>query len=186
MNFRSFSLHHDYSYPLTLSNAGKPSWFEFQGTISKSRKINKISSLNVYVLHRTRNYRHFHVVVVEKRQRNVQKSTMYARSYCFAYQTYFYVLVAVASLDLKVPIDVLDINGKNWPIIGYTGGGTPEWGIENRAYRLHTYPSLPSAPRCGFRATFLEALSLQDRSLQQANYLSTNNFMNLIALSRVF
>ena len=58
-------------------------------------------------------YRHFHVVVVQKRQRNVQKSTMYARSYCFAYQTFFYVLVAVASLDIKVPIDVLDINCKN-------------------------------------------------------------------------
>ena len=60
-----------------------------------------------------REIRHFHVVVLQKRQRNVQKSTMYARSYCFAYQTLFYVLVAVASLDLKVPIDVLDINCKN-------------------------------------------------------------------------
>ena len=54
-------------------------------------------------------FSHFHVVVVQKRQRNVQKSTMYARSYCFAYQTFFYVLVAIASLDLKVPIDVLDV-----------------------------------------------------------------------------
>ena len=61
-----------------------------------------------------REIRHFHVVVLQKRQRNVQKSTMYARSYCFAYQTFFfYVLVAIASLDLKVPIDVLDINCKN-------------------------------------------------------------------------
>ena len=60
-----------------------------------------------------REIRHFHVVVLQKRQRNVQKSTMYARSYGFAYQTFFYVLVAIASLDLKVPIDVLDINCKN-------------------------------------------------------------------------
>ena len=37
---------------------------------------------------------------------------MYVRSYCFAYQTFSYVLVAVTSLDLKVPIDVLDINCK--------------------------------------------------------------------------
>ena len=42
-----------------------------------------------------------------------KKSTMYARSYGFVYQTFFYVLVAIASLDLKVPIDVLDINCKN-------------------------------------------------------------------------
>ena len=47
--------------------------FEFQGTIFKFRKQNKISSLPVYVLHK-HEIRHFHVVVVQKRQRNVQKS----------------------------------------------------------------------------------------------------------------
>ena len=67
----------------------------------------------MFTLSIKREIRHFHVVVLQKRQRNVQKSTMYARSYCFAYQTFIYVLVAIASLDLKVPIDVLDINCKN-------------------------------------------------------------------------
>ena len=41
---------------------------------------------------------HFHVVVVKKGERNVQKSVMHVRSCCFAYQTFFsffYVLAAV-------------------------------------------------------------------------------------------
>ena len=44
-----------------------------------------------------REIRHFHVVVVQKRERNIQKSVMHEQSCCFAYQTYcFYgVLVAV-------------------------------------------------------------------------------------------
>ena len=44
-----------------------------------------------------REIRHFHVVVVQKRERNIQKSVMHVQSCCFAYQTYcFYgVLVAV-------------------------------------------------------------------------------------------
>ena len=53
-----------------------------------------------------REIRHFHVVIVQKRQGNVQKSVMHVQSCCFAYLTYcgfFYVLVAVASSDLKVP-----------------------------------------------------------------------------------
>ena len=44
-----------------------------------------------------REIRHFHVVVVQKRERNIQKSVMHVESCCFAYQTYcFYdVLVTV-------------------------------------------------------------------------------------------
>ena len=44
-----------------------------------------------------REIRHFHVVVVQKRERNIQKSVMHVQSCCFAYQTYcFYdVLVTV-------------------------------------------------------------------------------------------
>ena len=45
-----------------------------------------------------REIRHFHVVVVQRRQRNVQKSVMHVQSCCFANQTrcFFAVLVAVA------------------------------------------------------------------------------------------
>ena len=52
---RSFSLHSDYFYLLTLSNVGKPSWSWISSNISKLRKWNKISSFLVYVLHKTRN-----------------------------------------------------------------------------------------------------------------------------------
>ena len=38
----------------------------------------------VYVLHKTQN-RRFHVVVVQKRQRQVQKSVIHVQSCCFAY-----------------------------------------------------------------------------------------------------
>ena len=44
-----------------------------------------------------RKIRHFHVVVVQKQERNVQKSVMHVRS-CFSgllNQLFFYVLVAV-------------------------------------------------------------------------------------------
>ena len=35
--------------------------------------------------------RHFHVVVVQKRERNVQKSVMHVQSCCFAYKTYCFL-----------------------------------------------------------------------------------------------
>ena len=50
-----------------------PPEVEFQGTISKVRKRNKISSLLVFFLQK-RELRRFHVVIVQWRQRNVQKS----------------------------------------------------------------------------------------------------------------
>ena len=48
-------------------------------TISKLRKRNKISSLLLYVLHK-REIRHFHVLVVQKWERNVQKSVVHVQS----------------------------------------------------------------------------------------------------------
>ena len=50
-----------------------------------------------------REIRHFHVVVFQLRQRNVQKSVMHVQSCCFANQTYcfFAVLVAVAVVVAK-------------------------------------------------------------------------------------
>ena len=47
-----------------------PSGAEFLSAISKFIKSKKILSLLVYVLHKTWNYRHFHVVVVQWWQRN--------------------------------------------------------------------------------------------------------------------
>ena len=47
--------------------------------------------------------RQFHVVVVQKRQRNVQRSVMHLQSCCFALlNLFFYVLVTIVSSDRKV------------------------------------------------------------------------------------
>ena len=49
---------------------------------------------------------HFHVVVVQGRQINVQKSVMHDQSCCFGQQTYclyFDVLVAIAVIVTKAP-----------------------------------------------------------------------------------
>ena len=50
-----------------------------------------------------REMRHFHVVVFQLRQRNVQKGVMHVQSCCFANQTccFFAVLVAVAFVVAK-------------------------------------------------------------------------------------
>ena len=69
----SFSLYHSYSYLLTLSNKGETAEDEFQGTISKLKKKKK-TLLLVDVLHKKQIVRHFHFLVVKKRQGNVQKN----------------------------------------------------------------------------------------------------------------
>ena len=52
-----------------------------------------------------REIRDFHAVVVQWRQRNVQKSVLHVQKCCFAYQTYcvFEVLAAVAVVVAKAP-----------------------------------------------------------------------------------
>ena len=86
---------------------------EFLRNIAKFQERNKISSLLVYILHKTREIGHFHVVVVQIRQRNVQKSVMHVQSCRFSYYTFrcFDILFAVGSLDLDVP----NIYSKNPP-----------------------------------------------------------------------
>ena len=51
----------------------------------------------VDVLHKMRN-KHFHVVVVQKQQRNVQKSVMHVQSCCFAYETNFIPFIILTFL----------------------------------------------------------------------------------------
>ena len=52
-----------------------------------------------------REIRHFHVVVVQNGQRNVQKGVMHVQSCCFTYKTYclFDVLVAVRVFGSENP-----------------------------------------------------------------------------------
>ena len=76
---------------------------------------------------------------------------------------------SVASWDLEVPIDVVDVNCQNLPIMVYQELSLPEWDIKINAYMLH----LPVSPQFlrGFRPTFLDALSLLSWSLDPWNRL---------------
>ena len=79
-----------------------PPEIEFYGTIFKFRKKIKFCHC-LFTFSVKREIRHFHVVVVQKRRTNVQKSVMHMQIYCFAYKLLVCeVLVAVASLDLKI------------------------------------------------------------------------------------
>ena len=83
VNVRSFSRYRDYSYLLCQMYANPPE-FELKGTIFKLGKRNKILSLLVQVLRKTRN-KLFSRPSRAKRQRNIQKGVMHLQSCCFAY-----------------------------------------------------------------------------------------------------
>ena len=70
---------------------GNPPESDFQVTIKFRHCLNTFS-----IKHEIR---YFHVVVAQKRQRNVQKSVMHVQSCCFAYKPIVFldVLVAVKS-----------------------------------------------------------------------------------------
>ena len=57
--------------------------FNSKGLYQSSRK-EKGSCCLVFLSSKKREIRHFHVVVVQRRQRNVQKSVMHVQSCCFA------------------------------------------------------------------------------------------------------
>ena len=87
MNLRSFSPYSDYSYPLTLSNVGEPPWSWISRNHSQGSKREIKFRRCLFTSSFNRKIRHLHVVVVQKQERNVQKSVMHVRSCCFAYQT---------------------------------------------------------------------------------------------------
>ena len=60
------------------------SGFEFKKTASEFRKRKRKSLLSSFTSSTKREIRHFHVVVVQRRQRNVQTSVMHVKSCCFA------------------------------------------------------------------------------------------------------
>ena len=81
VNLRSFSLYRDYFYLLTLSNVGEPSWSWIpckEPYPSSEREIKFRRCLFTFSTKRV--ISHFHVVVVQKRQRIVQKSVMRVQS----------------------------------------------------------------------------------------------------------
>ena len=77
-----------------------------------SLKKEKENSCAVFTnsIKRAREIRKFHVVVVQRRQRNVQKSMMHVQSCCFAHINLLFFLpfsLPLPSLLLKLPIVVI-------------------------------------------------------------------------------
>ena len=75
-------------------------------TIFKLRKRKKISSLLVYVPSLKHGIRHFHVEVVQKQERKVQKRVMQVKVVVLLIKTFVFFLtfsLPSASLDLKIP-----------------------------------------------------------------------------------
>ena len=103
VNLRSFSLYSDYSYPLCQMWANPPE-AEFQETISSLRKRNKISSLLVYVLHKTRNQAFSPRIRAKTGKKCTKKCEARAKLlFCLIKPIVFSdILVAVAQLNLKV------------------------------------------------------------------------------------
>ena len=92
VNLRACNLYSDYSNSFILSNASEL----FLSRISSLERERNFSC-RLFTPSIKREIRHFPVVVVQWRQRNVQKSVMHMQSCCFVSSTYcfFDVLVVV-------------------------------------------------------------------------------------------
>ena len=67
-----------------------------EGLYQSSKKKEKESCCPVFPSSTKREIRHFHVVVVQRRLRNVQKSVMHVQSCCFPCPNLFHFAVLVA------------------------------------------------------------------------------------------
>ena len=90
VNLRSFNLYCD-SNSLTLSNASELFWspcqfLQLYPSSERERNFRRCSFTSSI----KREIGLFHVVVVQRHQRNVQKSMLHVKSCCFAYSTYFF------------------------------------------------------------------------------------------------
>ena len=85
MDSHCFKLHRSYLISLNLSNVGKIFWLESEGTVSKFwKRKRKFLCVLTYPIKRARQIRKFHVAVVQRRLRNIQKSVMHVQSCYFA------------------------------------------------------------------------------------------------------
>ena len=82
MNSLCLKLYPAYSNSLSSSNVGKFFWSWILKTVSKFRKRKGRFLSHVFTSSTKREIRHFHVVVVQRRQRNVQKSMIRGQSCC--------------------------------------------------------------------------------------------------------
>ena len=94
-----FSLYRDYSNSLTLSNASELVWSWMSINHIQVYKEKQKFRHCLFTSSTKREIGHYHLVVVQWRQRNVQKSVMHVQSCCFALSSYsfFCFLVAAAS-----------------------------------------------------------------------------------------
>ena len=74
----------------------------FRSSIRKVSKFRKGIKFT-YSIKRARKIRKFHVAVVKRRLRNVQKSVMHVQSCCFANLAIFAILFAVIVVVAQVP-----------------------------------------------------------------------------------
>ena len=85
MHQRYLTLYRAYSISFNSSNVGKLFWsWILTDCIKVQEKKRKESCCLVFPSSTRREIRHFHVVVVQRRQRNVQKRVMHVSSCCFA------------------------------------------------------------------------------------------------------
>ena len=102
MNSHFFSLYRDYSNSLTLSNASELFWSWISINHIQVHEENEFCHC-LFTSFTKREIRHFHVVVVQWRQRNIQKSVMQVQSCCFALSSYCFFTFS-SPLHLKLPI----------------------------------------------------------------------------------
>ena len=79
-----FKLHRAYSNSFSSSNVCKFFWSWILKRLYQSLEKEKESRCIVFTSSTKRKIRQFHVAVVQRRQRNVQKSVMQVQSCCFA------------------------------------------------------------------------------------------------------
>ena len=94
-----FALHRCYSVSFNLSYVGEIFWIESERTVSEFRKDKEtFCVVFTYSVKRAHEISKFHVAVVQRWLKNVQKSVMHVQSCCFTFINllFFAVLVAVA------------------------------------------------------------------------------------------
>ena len=106
VNLRSFSLYSDYSYPLALVKCRRTLLkLNFKGPNPSSEREIKFRRC-FFTSSIKRKIRHFHVVVVQKQERNVQSEVvvLLMKLIVFVFVLFFLTFsLPSASLDLKVP-----------------------------------------------------------------------------------
>ena len=115
MNSRSFNLHRDSSNSITLSNVGELFWSWIPEKPYPSSEWERKFHSSLFTSSITREIRHFLVVVLQWRQRNVQKSVMHVHSCCFANPNLLFFLTSRCRRRHRILRSLLTKTSKKWP-----------------------------------------------------------------------